>query len=148
MPKGFKHGLRYTPEYKVWINMRQRCLNPNGHNAAYYNGISICEEWSDPAKFVRDMGNRPSPHHQIDRIDNTKGYCKENCRWVEKTPQMQNTRISKWWFVYGVRYASLREASDVVGVSVSKIKAWCEGRSDGGYSYSPKPNCWSEKKYA
>ena len=147
MPKGFKHGLRYTPEYKVWISMRQRCLNPGKHDAAYYSGIPICKEWDDPVNFVRDMGNRPTPDHQIDRIDNTKGYCKENCRWVEKAPQMQNTRISKWWFVCGIRYTSLREASDAVGVSIGRIKAWCEGRSDGGYVYPPKPGCWSEKKY-
>jgi hypothetical protein len=60
---------------------------------------------------------------------------------------MQNTRISKWWIVYGVRYASLSEAASAIGVSINRVKAWCEGRSDGGYTYPAKPNCWSEKKY-
>jgi len=127
--------------------MRQRCMNPKRQDAIYYSEITICLEWDDPVKFVDDMGLRPSANHQIDRIDNTKGYSKNNCHWVEKHPQMQNTRISKWWYVHGVRYASLSEASKAVGVSVPKIKAWCEGRNDGGYTYPPKPNCWSEKKY-
>jgi len=147
MSKGFKHGLKGTPEYNAWVGMRQRCNNPHGHDRYYYAGITVCDEWNDPVTFVKDMGLKPSPTYQLDRIDNTKGYSKENCHWVDKTPQMQNTRISKWWYVYGIQYASLTEAASAVGVTVSRIKAWCEGRTDGGYSYPPKPNCWSEKKY-
>lgn len=148
MPKkGSGHGLKGTPEYTAWVNMRHRCNNPANHDAVYYAGITICPEWDDVERFVADMGLRPSKHHQIDRIDNTKGYSKENCRWVERKPQMQNTRISKWWWVYGVRYASLSEAADAVGVTSNRIKAWCEGRTDGGRVYPPKANCWSEKKY-
>jgi hypothetical protein len=136
-----------TPEYNAWVNMRQRCNNPHGHDVRYYANVSVCDEWNDFARFVADMGLRPSAKHQLDRRDNTKGYLKENCHWVEKKPQMQNTRLSKWWFVYGVRYASLSEAAAALGVTVSRIKAWCEGRTDGGYTYPPKPDCWSEKKY-
>lgn len=145
--KGSGHQLKGTPEYIVWVNMRQRCKNPKRRDAKYYENISICSEWDDPLQFFIDMGKRPSSIHEIDRIDNTKGYSKDNCRWVEKKPQMQNTRLSKWWIVYGIRYASLSEASQAVGVTVSRIKAWCDGRNDGGYQYPPKPNCWSEVKY-
>ena len=148
MPKGFKHGLKGTPEYSTWVNMRQRCNNPRGHDVYYYSGITICDEWDDPVVFVRDMGPRPSLSHQIDRKDNAKGYSKDNCHWVERAPQMRNTRIAKWWYVNGVRFESLSHAASVVGVSICRIKAWCEGRSDGGYVYPPKPGCWSEKKYA
>lgn len=147
MTKGFKHGLRYTPEYAAWINMRQRCNNPSDYNATYYEHLTICDEWDDPVQFVTDMGLRPSTKHQLDRRDNTKGYSKDNCHWVEKNPQMQNTRLSKWWVIDGTRYASLSEAAAAVGVTISRVKAWCEGRTDGGYTYPPKPNCWSEKKY-
>jgi len=146
--RGYKHGLRYTPAYRVWLQMRQRCNNPYGHDAYYYAGITICPEWDSVEQFVADMGKKPSENHQIDRIDNTKGYSKDNCHWDEKKPQMQNTRLSKWWVIDGARYASLSEAAAAVGVTVSRVKAWCEGRTDGGYTYPPKPNCWSEKKYA
>lgn len=137
-----------APEYIAWVNMRQRCNNPHGHNAIYYTDVSVCDEWNDFARFVADMGLRPSAKHQLDRRDNTKGYSKDNCHWVEKKPQMQNTRLSKWWVIDGARYASLSEAAAAVGVTVGRVKAWCEGRTDGGYTYPPKPNCWSEKKYA
>ena len=127
--------------------MRQRCNNPDDHNLKYYRNIDVCDEWDDPVQFVKDMGKRPSPKHQLDRINNTKGYCKSNCRWVEKKTQMRNTRVSKWWVVNGEYYPSLSEASLAVGVSINRIRAWCEGRTDGGYTYPPKPNCWSENKY-
>ena len=61
---------------------------------------------------------------------------------------MQNTRISKWWFVNKKKYKSLSEAAAALGVTPSRIKAWCDGRTDGGYTYPPKQNCWSEVKYA
>lgn len=125
-----------------------RCRTPQGHDAKYYAGVTVCSEWDDVLIFIEDMGLRPTSNHQIDRIDNTKGYYKENCRWVDKTTQMQNTRISKWWYVNGVRYESVSVAATALGVSVSRIKAWCDGRSDGHYTYPPKTNCWSEKKYA
>ena len=147
MPKGYKHGLKYTPEYAAWINMRQRCNNPHGRDAVYYKNISHCPEWNDPVQFVTDMGKRPSPNHQIDRVDNTKGYSKENCRWVEKTQQMQNTRLSKWWVVDGARYPSIDTAAKSLNVSRMTIKRWCDGKKDGKYEYPPKANCWSEKKY-
>jgi hypothetical protein len=60
---------------------------------------------------------------------------------------VRNRKDSKWWYVHGVRYNSLGHASQELGASPGRIKAWCEGRTDGGYTYPPKDNCWSEKKY-
>jgi hypothetical protein len=147
MSKKQPRNLKGTPEYSSWVSMRMRCRSPQGHDVIYYANISVCSEWDDPVVFVTDMGPKPSPSHQIDRIDNTQGYCKENCRWVDKTTQMQNTRIAKWWYVDGVKYPSVAVAAKSIGVAVSRIKAWCDGRTDGGYTYPPKANCWSEKKY-
>lgn len=59
MPKGHKHGLRYTPEYRVWLNMKQRCSNVNRWDYKYYggSGITVCKEWSDSVEqFIQDMG--------------------------------------------------------------------------------------------
>ncbi len=116
----------------------------------YYGGrgISVCREWRESVvAFVQDMGSRPTRKHQLDRIDNDKGYSPSNCRWVEKKPQMRNTRISKRWFINGVEYPSLKKASDVLKTPCSTIQKWCNGRSGGGYTYPPKDNCWSEKVY-
>lgn len=146
-----RHGGRYLSEYHTWSRMRQRCSNPKRPDYKYYGGrgIKVCREWEKSFQnFFKDMGYRPTIDHQLDRIDNNKGYSKNNCRWVKKIPQMQNTRMSKYWWVHGKRYESLSEAAAAHSVTISRIKAWCDGRSDGGYTYPPKENCWSEKKYA
>lgn len=77
-----------SPTYRSWDSMLQRCLNPNHDAYERYagKGISICKEWRLFSKFKQDMGVRPKGY-TLDRIDNDKGYCKENCRWA--TPQTQ-----------------------------------------------------------
>lgn len=80
--------------YDTWQTMRQRCMNPK--NTSYYNyggrGIFVCKEWDSFTTFIRDMGEKPTLKHQIDRINNNDGYYKENCRWVIRSMNMTNKR--------------------------------------------------------
>ena len=80
------------PEYHTWKNMRARCNAPcNKENGNYQkNNIIVCERWNDFEKFYEDMGPRPSDKHSIDRIDNSKDYFPENCRWTNQTVQCSN----------------------------------------------------------
>jgi len=45
-------------------------------------GITVCSEWESFEKFRNDIPTRPSKKHQLDRIDNSKGYFLDNVRWV------------------------------------------------------------------
>ena len=88
------HGKSGTPEHKSWKLMRSRCLNPRNQDWADYGGrgIAICERWSDFMCFYDDMGPRPSAKHSLDRIDNSRGYAPDNCRWATNKQQANNRR--------------------------------------------------------
>ena len=84
------------PEYHAWMNMKSRCLNPKNERYPRYGGrgIVICAEWLGPKgfpNFFRDMGEKPTPSHQIDRKDTDGNYSKENCHWATPVQQMNNT---------------------------------------------------------
>ncbi len=144
------HGKRYTAEYKCWENMKTRCNNSNQGDFKHYGGrgISVCERWNNSfQKFYDDMGLRPSDSHQIDRIDNNKGYEPSNCRWAESKQNIRNRSNSKFWIIGGVVYESSYDAAMFEGVSQSTIFGWCNGAKRNGKEVPPKDGCYSEYKY-
>lgn len=98
MEKYVLHKLSRSREYQIWCDVKQRCSNIKNRSYKNYGGrgITVCDEWKESfLNFYRDMGPRPSKNHSIDRIDNEKGYFKENCRWASHTTQSNNKRIQK-----------------------------------------------------
>lgn len=124
------HGLSRTPTHNTWVNMIQRCTNPNHTFFAEYGGrgISVCARWRDSfAAFLADMGERPEGT-TLDRIDNNGHYEPQNCRWATPTTQVRNSRRSDLGFVAVClirhmrrRGASCADVSHAFGVSKSQI---------------------------
>lgn len=129
---GYKHGLRYTPFYKTWRNMRERC-KPDGelsNNTNYgKRGIRVCQRWDDFMNFKEDMydsyleARKTINKVQIDRIDNGGNYCKANCRWVDSKTNCNNKTtniyinnpetgeiktLKQWTECHGLNYYTIR----------------------------------------
>lgn len=90
----FKHGMRGSLTYSSWRAMLSRCLNKNHKDFQRWGakGIRVCERWLEFKNFLEDMGERPGKLFSIDRIDGTKGYFKDNCRWATTKQQCENKR--------------------------------------------------------
>jgi len=72
--------------------MRSRCNNPNTKAYESYGakGIKVCDRWNSFENFLTDMGERPGKEYSIERIDLSKGYCPDNCKWATHTEQNRN----------------------------------------------------------
>lgn len=114
---------RKTSTYSTWAAMLNRCRNPNGQDFAHYGGrnISVCTRWFSFDAFLEDMGEKPKGM-SIERLDNSKDYCKENCRWATQKQQVRNRRntlrlthnghtksLADWCEELGVNYDCARE---------------------------------------
>ena len=86
-------GKRRTKTYNSWAGMMDRC-EWGGHPTAYPKyggaGIKVCERWHTFELFFQDMGERP-PGTSIERVDGTKGYSPDNCKWATQLEQNLNT---------------------------------------------------------
>jgi len=120
---GQKMGGKTSPTYISWYHMIDRCTN---HDCPAYSnyggrGILVCEEWLQFANFLKDMGERP-PNYQIDRIDNTKGYYKENCRWTTPKQNSRNRR-NNHTIEYNGTTKALIEWAEQIRVAADTIRS-------------------------
>ena len=88
------HGLTKHRLYGTWSSMTNRCNNKSNHAYNDYGarGITVCDEWLDIKNFINDMYPSYKEGLSIDRINNNKGYSKDNCRWADSFTQTRNTR--------------------------------------------------------
>ena len=70
-----------------------KCADEKKKHHYQDRGITICDEWLVFENF-RDwaLSHGYSDDLEIDRRDNDKGYCPENCRWVSRRGNVNNRR--------------------------------------------------------
>ena len=150
---GYKHGgtIYNHRLYAVYTTMHQRCENPN---CDYYDryggrGIYVCKEWSGENGFSNfrewAMNNGYNPDATkgectINRIDNDGPYSPDNCEWVNRTAQMNNTSANRYLTYNGETY-TVTEWANKLGINFSTI----ENRLCNGWSVEKTLSTPAEK---
>lgn len=113
--RSITHGKSRTRINRQWINMIARCENPNeiGYKNYGGRGIKVCKRWHIFENFLADMGE--SKGLTLDRINNDKGYYKENCRWTDYKTQARNTRGNRLIEYKGITI-SVTEWAEKLGI--------------------------------
>lgn len=95
------HNFTKHKYYKLWKNIKDRCINKKSKGYKYYGGrgIIISDLWiNDPVVFIKyiedNLGDCPESY-SLDRIDNKKGYIPNNLRWASPIEQSANRRTTK-----------------------------------------------------
>lgn len=120
------HGGWGTLLWKRWEGMRRRCEDPSSVGFHNYGGrgITVCSRWKGPegfARFREDVGEPPTPKHQLDRIDPDGDYGPTNVRWVTKKEQARNRRNTFRITAYG-KTQCLAAWAEESGWSTSTIR--------------------------
>ncbi len=126
-----RHGMVGPRTYKSWRKMKERCNRKKSPSYKNYGGkgIGYDPRWELFTNFYADMGDCPSGF-SIDRIDNTKGYSKDNCKWSDSTEQNRNTSRVKLDMdkVRNIRSArasspdtTLKELANEYGVCIATV---------------------------
>lgn len=91
-----KHGFTKTDIHNKWLSMRQRCNDKNHKSYLTYGakGITVCDEWNKSFESFANwsFNNGYKEGLSLDRIDNSKGYCPSNCRWIDWKKQCNNRK--------------------------------------------------------
>lgn len=93
-------------EYRTWVSIIARCNYPSASGYALYGGrgIQVADEWTGRGgfpKFLACVGLKPSPKHELDRIDNNGNYEPGNVRWVTRQVNSRNKRTCRYLTING-----------------------------------------------
>lgn len=126
------HKKNNQEMYKIYMGLKDRCLNQNSRYYHNYGGrgIEICDRWLGPngfMNFLEDMGKRPEgvtsngrALYSLDRIDVDGDYSPNNCRWATWEEQENNRRCNVK-FKHDGKELSLRQWSRELGISYSTL---------------------------
>ena len=85
-------------------------------------GITMHAAWvNDPAAFIAHIGPRPTPRHEVDRIDNNRGYEPGNVRWVTRSENDRNRR-SNVFIEFGGERLTLAAWTERTGIPSDTLK--------------------------
>ena len=102
-----------TRLYSIWLNMKQRCYNPNSASYKSYGfrGIKMHKDWINDFKAFERWAicNGYRDGLTIDRIDSDIGYYPFNCQWITLKENCSKPKARR---VYSVCVSHKRFPSD------------------------------------
>jgi hypothetical protein len=129
------HGECYTPFYKRYFGIVDRCKNKNNPEYQNYGGRGIKNLWKSYEEF-RDYMQPSFLEHckkhgvkntSIERIDNDGNYSKNNCRWATRKEQRANQRFGEY-LEYNGMVKNIKQWAEYAGVPygtfLARIKKW------------------------
>lgn len=124
------YNNKFTPKeikllYDSYLKMKGRCYNVKRKDYERYGGrgIIVCDRWLESFdNYYEDMGNKPSPNHSVDRIDNNGNYEPSNCKWSTYAEQNRNRRDS-FWVEHGGKRMVISDWAKLLGIDRGSIKA-------------------------
>ena len=120
------HGFSWHPIYNIWAGIIQRCTNPNRKVFKRYSNLGVSKKWMDFRNFFIDMESKYKKGLCIDRINNNKGYSKNNCRWVSHKENSRNA-------VHNVRFNGkcASEWAEILGIPSGTFNSYRKKNSLG-----------------
>ena len=124
-----KHGGSKDRLYGIWKGMKRRCNDSRDSHYATYGGkgIKICDEWANDYAVFKEWAykngydeNAKTGDCSIDRINNNGNYEPNNCRWVNRIQQANNTSQNRYVTLNGKR---LTIAEFARTMNISQFKA-------------------------
>jgi hypothetical protein len=103
--KRASHNLSNSSLYRKWAGIKARCFYPSqpGYKDYGGRGITICDEWKNSFESFKDwaLSNGYEENLTIERIDVNKNYCPENCKFITKEEQHNNTTRNIFITIFG-----------------------------------------------
>lgn len=155
------HGLSNTRIWRTYHNVHRRCTVKTNNRYYRYGARGIKCEWVSFQHFLDDMHPSYLKHvkkygeknTQIDRIDNDRNYCKENCRWVTIVEQAQTRSttlkikingqtksLREWCKTYKQPYTTVHSRIKYSGMNVKKALEIPIGKVHLARGYTKKGN--------
>ncbi len=113
-----KHHLSQSPEYRAFHKAKQRCTNPETVRFNDWGGRGIEFRFSSFEEFLNHLGNKPTPRHSLDRIDNDGHYEIGNVRWASASEQSRNRNDRRMLSAFGTSKLICDWASPTISIKL------------------------------
>lgn len=116
-------GKARHPMYQTWSSMVQRMTNPKNPAFQFYGGrgLQLEMEWLNFDRFREAMEGTWFPGATLERVNTLKGYGPDNCTWIPRARQQDNTRRTLEIHWEGAVY-SVGSMADLLKISPGTLR--------------------------